>query len=118
LADGASDFLARGFFDSDVQDAAAATLVNRSCALRIDNSRVRKVFSVLVAAAESLAYPSDSVQAPLSPRKHGTICSWALARCSTMQYTFPDDLRLACPFKSEGEKLQTTNKIRHFKHFC
>jgi hypothetical protein len=39
-------------------------------------------------------------------------------RCSTLQYTFPGNLRPVCPFESEGEKLQTTNKIRHFKHVC
>jgi len=39
-------------------------------------------------------------------------------RCSTAQYTFPGNLRPVCPFQSESEKLQTTNKIRHFKHVC
>jgi hypothetical protein len=39
-------------------------------------------------------------------------------RCSTMQYTFPRNLSLVCPFESEGEKLQTINNIRHLKHFC
>ena len=39
-------------------------------------------------------------------------------RCSTIQYTFPANLMPVCPFESEGEKLQTTNKIRHFKHVC
>jgi len=38
--------------------------------------------------------------------------------CSTVQYTFPGNSRPGCPFESECEKLKTTNKIRHFKHFC
>jgi hypothetical protein len=38
--------------------------------------------------------------------------------CSTMQYTFPGNLRPIGPFESRREKLQTTNKIRHFKHVC
>jgi len=38
--------------------------------------------------------------------------------CSTVQYTLPDNLRPVCSFESGSEKLQTTNKIRHFMHVC